>query len=451
MNDQLKLTLSNPKTNIANTGQRLTKVTSAKAAKPKLTEEEYLSILKYMQASYPQVFPLTSALLPLAVGIHKQILATTDLPFSKVKIRRFLQRYTRSRNYRKKLIVGSTRVNLQGMQAGEIKEEEVDPAKWKEVKAAKSTKVNHDSLIKKALENPLIAQEFLSEYLPDEYKSLIDLSTINVEKESFVEESLKKKLSDMVFSVQMRDQPKDKSANAFIYTLVEHQSYSDHFIAFRLLKYSLLLLERHARGKNRLPVILPLVIYNGKSRYKAPKNLFDLFACPDIARKAMTDDYNLIDLQAMDDQKIDYQKHLSFLLYTMKHIYERDTIAMLKEAMSRCHKAIIIDKEQNYILTKLILYYTDAKVPEEKKQLLEQLIVDNLPKEEADNIMRTIADSYIEEGFNKGMIQGIEKGIEEGASKKAEEIAKAMLLDGAAVEKISRITGLSINEIQKLV
>ena len=82
-----------------------------------------------------------------------------------------------------------------------------------------------------------------------------------------------------------------------------------------------------------------------------------------------------------------------------------------------------------------------------KKQLLEQLIIDNLPKEEASNIMRTIADSYIEEGLNKGILQGIEK--EE--NKKAIEIAKAMLLDGYAIEKISKITtGLTVEGIEKL-
>ena len=82
-----------------------------------------------------------------------------------------------------------------------------------------------------------------------------------------------------------------------------------------------------------------------------------------------------------------------------------------------------------------------------KKAAMEQLIIDNLPKEEASNIMRTIADSYIEEGFNKGILQGIEK--EE--NKKAIEIAKAMLLDGYAIEKISKITtGLTVEGIEKL-
>ena len=413
-----------------------------------LTHEEYLAMLEYLQKTYPKCFSARDTHpLPLALGIHKQLLASEELPFAKVKIRRFLKRYTRSKEYRKNLIIGSPRVGLQGNQIGVVTEEEINRAKWRESKEGKLKKANHDSLIKKALENPVIAQEFLSEYLPDEYKALINLSTIKPEKETYVEESLKTKLSDMVFSVRMRNQEGDKTNNAFIYALVEHQSYSDYWIAFRLLKYSLLLLERHTNGKNKLPIILPLVIYNGKAKYKAPKNIFELFSYPDIARKTITEDYNLIDLHAMDDQAIDYEKHLSFLLYTMKHIHERDTLSMIKDAMSRCSRAIVIDKEQNYILTRLILWYSDSKVPEKSKHLLEQLIVDNLPQQEANNIMRTIADSYIEEGFNKGMVQGLEKG----ENKKAIEIAKNLLSQKIDIKTISSATGLSLNDIQKLI
>jgi predicted transposase/invertase (TIGR01784 family) len=139
----------------------------------------------------------------------------------------------------------------------------------------------------------------------------------------------------------------------------------------------------------------------------------------------------------------------------MKHIHERDTLAMIRDAMSRCSRAIVIDKEQNYILTRLILWYSDSKVPGKSKHLLEQLIVDNLPKDEANNIMRTIADSYIKEGFNKGIIQGIEKGmekgIEQGKNKKAIEIAKNLLSQKIDIKTISAATGLSLADIKALV
>jgi hypothetical protein len=49
---------------------------------------------------------------------------------------------------------------------------------------------------------------------------------------------------------------------------------------------------------------------------------------------------------------------------------------MLREAMKKCYKAILIDKGKDYIHTKLIIWYTDTKVAEEKKQELEQLIID---------------------------------------------------------------------------
>ena len=55
----------------------------------------------------------------------------------------------------------------------------------------------HDELTKKALENPIAAIELLDEYMPAEFKAHIDLSTLKVEKESYVEDSLKKRLSDM--------------------------------------------------------------------------------------------------------------------------------------------------------------------------------------------------------------------------------------------------------------
>jgi len=39
----------------------------------------------------------------------------------------------------------------------------------------------------------------------------------------------------------------------------------------------------------------------------------------------------------------------------------------------------------------------------------------------------------------------------EGKAERDIEIAKAMLLDGDDIEKIAKITGLSVNDIQKLI
>lgn len=50
----------------------------------------------------------------------------------------------------------------------------------------------------------------------------------------------------------------------------------------------------------------------------------------------------------------------------------------------------------------------------------------------------------------RGKEEGIEIGEARGKTEGKTEIALAMLLDGDSVEKVARITGLSIADIQKL-
>ena len=96
------------------------------------------------------------------------------------------------------------------------------------------------------MENDIAAKEFLNEYLPQEVKDIVNLETIKVQKESYVEPNLTKRLSDIVYSVNTKD-----NKNAFIYVISEHQSSVDQLMAFRLWKYTLLLAERHIDKKEK--------------------------------------------------------------------------------------------------------------------------------------------------------------------------------------------------------
>lgn len=63
-----------------------------------------------MQQHYPSCFEV-DAIIPLALRINNQIFAINS-KYSKVKIRRFLGMDTRSAKYRKNLITGANRYNL---------------------------------------------------------------------------------------------------------------------------------------------------------------------------------------------------------------------------------------------------------------------------------------------------------------------------------------------------
>ena len=320
----------------------------------------------------------------------------------------------------------------------------------------------HDALLKTLMNNPIAAKEFLEEYLPEDFKSKVNLNSIKVEKESYVDEKLTKYLSDIVLSVKTKDNKK-----AFIYTLIEGQTSSDYWISLRLWKYMLLLSERHqTKAKKKLPIICPIVLYHGSRKYNAPLNLWELYQDPKLAKELMTSNYQLVDLQAMQNDEINYDKHLSIMLHLMKHIHLRDKFKLVKNIFKNCYKAIIIDEQNDYIYIRLMIWYIDSKIPSEKKRDLEQLIIDHLPKEKGEKIMHSIADLYIEKGIEKGIQQGmqqgiekgrqegrhegIETGIEKGRQEAIEKTAIRMLQEKLELKLIAAVTGLSTYELLKL-
>ena len=60
-------------------------------------------------------------------------------------------------------------------------------------------------------------------------------------------------------------------------------------------------------------------------------------------------------------------------------------------------------------------------------------------------------EEAFEKGVSKGIQQGIQQGVSQGEYQKAIETAKNMLAESlGSLEQISKITGLSVDEIKKL-
>jgi len=116
----------------------------SKHGKKLLNDREYRSILEYMQNHYPKCFPAVAPLVPLAIGIHRQIFNIENLPFSRLKIRGFFKKYTQIKNYRKRLVIGNDRFGLDGTPTSQVLKEEIDLLKWKSING-----------ISKNLESPL--------------------------------------------------------------------------------------------------------------------------------------------------------------------------------------------------------------------------------------------------------------------------------------------------------
>jgi predicted transposase/invertase (TIGR01784 family) len=74
--------------------------------------------------------------------------------------------------------------------------------------------------------------DFLCQYLPAEVAALLDLTQLQPEKDSFVDESLRGYFSDLISTTVTREQTPVRIA-----VLCEHKSFPDAWVDFQVLRY----------------------------------------------------------------------------------------------------------------------------------------------------------------------------------------------------------------------
>ncbi len=176
--------------------------------------------------------------------------------------------------------------------------------------------------------------------------------------------------------------------------------------------------------------------------------------------------YNLIDLQAMDNEKLGQDKHLNLFLYMLKNAHKPNILETLKLMLETMKEALRQDAGMNYIYLKSIIWYASVKIADSKRDEFVSIIKHNITNNKEGKVMRSIADAYLEEGYDKGIITGQQQGIEIGEQRGIEigqqkgieigeqrgqqkgieigqqQMLKLMLKNGSSIEELSKLTKL---------
>ncbi|WP_425360655.1 MULTISPECIES: Rpn family recombination-promoting nuclease/putative transposase [unclassified Candidatus Tisiphia] len=306
-------------------------------------------------------------------------------------------------------------------------------------------KPKHDEIFRKSMENPIVAKEFLATHLPKDVLALIDNTSLKLEKDSFIEPDLSETISDVLFSVKFNDQ------DGYIFLLLEHQSTVDKMMAFRLFKYMINICDRYLTTNpkaKRLPLIYPLILYNGKKKYNASLNIWNLFSHPDLARGFWTNDCQLINVHDIPDEELKKKVWSGILLFFLKHIHERQLLKRWQEISHLLPKLSKITIGHDHIRN--LLSYTLTFIEQSDKIELEKILKNSLTKEKGEELMPSIAQVWKEEGIQIGVQDGIKIGVQDGIRIGEAKLIKMMINNGSSIEEIARITGLSITKINEL-
>ena len=144
---------------------------------------------------------------------------------------------------------------------------------------------------------------------------------------------------------------------------------------------------------------------------------------------------------------LDHENSITAALMTRMD-FGNDSKALVKaEALNKLSKYNLspLQKEILVNFIEKLLFLND----EEKKEF-KVLIKEKERFKEVDNVLTVWHEEGKLEGIKEGKLEGKLEGIKEGKEEKSREIAKRALNENMSLEIISRLTGLSIEELEEL-
>lgn len=312
----------------------------------------------------------------------------------------------------------------------------------------------HDKLIKKLLSNTATARDILSLYLPKEVLEIADLNYLDLQRDSFIDDEHRAFAVDLLFKTKFQHE------DGYIWILLEHQSSVDPWLPVRIFKYIALVWE-HLRSKSKkatIPLVYPLIIYNGQRPYTSSLNLKDLIQ-PKASQKVFDNLFNtpfqLIDLTQIKDETLreHMQDHIRgiALLMTLKHIFDKNLQHSFETVLLEAYKSL--DRAGNRDDLGDMLYYILNNNDSLNKNRIWSILNQEFSHEVGDRFMTVIEQWKLEgklQGRLEGILEGRQEGRQEGKIEAIEMIAMRLLSLNADLEFIAKATGLSLEKIETL-
>ncbi|MEG3070207.1 MAG: Rpn family recombination-promoting nuclease/putative transposase [Candidatus Syntrophopropionicum ammoniitolerans] len=313
----------------------------------------------------------------------------------------------------------------------------------------------HDKFFKKTFGEVAVARDFLNNYLPQNIMDIIDIDTLEPQKDSHIDEDLKESFSDLLFRTNINNQ------EGYLYLLFEHKSYPSPDIAFQLLKYMVKIWDSKIEETGRLPIIIPLVVYHGRDGWNIKPTLGEMLLgydeLPQDVQALIPDyEYLLFDLSRFTDGEIKGAVITRIAVMILRDI-QRKGVGAILEIILKAAALLqeLEDKETGLEYFEILMRYIFSARPDLTKADFVELVkkIETTYPEGSETVM-TLAQVFREEGKKegiiKGMRRGMEKGIEVGAQRNKLEVARNAIKEGMELGLIARLTGLSKKEIEAI-
>ena len=345
-------------------------------------------------------------------------------------------------------IEGKNHLGTSGLEENEEKYNIRQNQTGKDIFQKKQINHPHDKIFRSILEDKSQIINIINKVINTSKE--ITENEIQIYNSSYISERFENKESDIVYKMKEKN----------IFFLIEHQSKIDYKMPIRILNYEIEIMRQAIGtkkiGKNsKLPVIVPIVIYTGKGKWRAALKIEEYQENLEGYRINTLGEYNLIDI---NDYSIkDLEKNETFLAKLM--IIEKS--GSKEELISNLTKIVENEKEAKNIklLYRIINYVLREKIGNKMtEELLEKLkggnknmglaVMDMLEREERE-LQKKIRKSC-REAKQQGRSIGIIEGKKTGRMEEKIEVVKEMLKNNIKDAIIKKVTHIEEKELEKL-
>ena len=323
-----------------------------------------------------------------------------------------------------------------------------------------SRPTSYDTSYKALFSCPELVRDLLQRYVPGKWLERANYDSLTRVNASYVARSDKQRHDDMVWRIDIGGHW------LWVYILLEFQSEPDQWMAVRVMQYVSLLAEQLVKeriqngvSEDRLPPILPIVLYNGRPEWHAPRDVADCFHTPPDGLETYHPmlRYLLLDERRLQQHPLQEVKNFAEAVFRMeasRRLPDVIAVARALDEMLRTPELQSVRRAFNQWIKALLQRRATASMIGEVvavRDIFEEMEMLTEHKE-------TWFDDEIEESFlkgqEKGLEQGLEKGLEQGLEKGRKEtlmsVARNMLKCGRPVKEIVEVTGLQPETIQSL-
>jgi len=278
----------------------------------------------------------------------------------------------------------------------------------------------HDTGYKLLFSDPLMVRDLVQGFIDDPWLAQLDFTTLERVNGQYVSETMRAREDDVVWRV------KSGEDWLYLYLLIEFQSSDERFMALRMMVYVGLLYQDLIRQKQLgpnglLPPVLPIVLYNGEPRWRAPAELSALLPPLPTFMASLQPQmrYVLIDEGAYPEETlVGLPKNLAAVIFRLEQPHTFEAVRQIITELEAATRG-----EDYRTARRLVTLWVRAALKRNKKYPILLPELDDL-QELSVMLSQRIeqwAESYIATGEQRGLEKGLEKGLQRGREEGREE------------------------------